>query len=298
MKRSVKGRSDDETTDSTATDSVVSDSVSAYFGNIKRYPLLTAQEEKRISRKAASGDPVARTRMIEGNLRLVVSIARHYVRRGLPLQDLIEEGNIGLIKSVERFKVGKGCKFSTYATYWIRQAVERAVANQANTVRLPIHISTDISRVNRAIRDLTALLQREPSLHELSDKTGLSGRYVKKLDMISRKSCSIDAARADGSDLSLLDQLPDESFPTPMDLIDEARRTDKVNGWLDMLDRNERRVIVLRFGFEDEEPETLERIGAQFGVTRERVRQIESRAIDKLRTFIRLKEGAGGLDSI
>ncbi len=298
MKRFIKGRSDDETTDSTATDSVVSDSVSVYFSNIKRYPLLTAQEEKRLSRKAASGDSVARTRMIEGNLRLVVSIARHYVRRGLPLQDLIEEGNIGLIKSVERFKASKGCKFSTYATYWIRQAVERAVANQANTVRLPIHISTDISRVNRAIRDLTASLQREPSLHELSDKTGLSGRYVKKLDMISRKSCSIDATRADGSDLSLLDQLPDESFPTPMELIDEARRTDKVNGWLDMLDRNERRVIVLRFGFGDEEPETLEKIGAQFGVTRERVRQIESRAIDKLRTFIRLKEGAVGFDSI
>lgn len=293
MKRPVKGRSDDET-----TDSVVLDSVSVYFSNIKRYPLLTAQEEKRISGKAASGDAVARRRMIEGNLRLVVSIARHYVRRGLPLQDLIEEGNIGLIKSVERFKAAKGCKFSTYATYWIRQAVERAVANQANTVRLPIHISTDISKVNRAIRDLTALLQREPSLHELSDKTGLSGRYVKKLDMISRKSCSIDAVRADGSDLTLLDQLPDESFPTPMELIDEARRTDKVSGWLDMLDRNERRVIMLRFGFGDEEPETLEKIGAQFGVTRERIRQIEFRAIAKLRTLIRLQEGAGGFDSI
>src|SRR5574340_389443 len=152
---------------------IKSDSIYAYFQNIKKYRLLTAKEEKDLAKRVAGGDRDARKVMIESNLRLVVNIAKHYIGRGLPLQDLIEEGNIGLIKAVERFKATLGFRFSTYATYWIRQAIDRAIANQANTVRLPIHITSDLARVTRASRELTSTLNREPSISELAGKTGL-----------------------------------------------------------------------------------------------------------------------------
>lgn len=268
-------------------DNPASDSVKVYFSGIKKFNLLTSDEEKTLARRIARGDKEARRMMIEANLRLVVNIAKRYLNRGLPLQDLIEEGNIGLIKSVERFKATKGCKFSTYATYWIKQAIERAIANQSSIVRLPIHVTADISRLTRATRELSRTLKREPSITELSEKTGLSGRYVKKLNTISKKSYSLEATFPDDTDQSLLDRLEDDRFPAPMDIIDESRRLERINCWLGMLDDNERTILRLRFGLEEDEPQTLEAIGKTFGVTRERVRQIEVKALDKLKKIIK-----------
>ncbi|OGQ64211.1 MAG: hypothetical protein A3I81_10550 [Deltaproteobacteria bacterium RIFCSPLOWO2_02_FULL_55_12] len=277
-----RGRKEDRERENTATDSV-----KVYFSGIRRFTLLTSDEEKTLARRIAKGDNEARRMMIEANLRLVVNIAKRYLNRGLPLQDLIEEGNIGLIKSVERFKATKGCKFSTYSTYWIKQAIERAIANQSSIVRLPIHVTADISKLTRANRELTRTLKREPSLTELSDMTGLSGKYVKKLNTISKKSYSLEASFPDDTDQSLLDRLEDDRFPAPMDIIDESRRSERITDWLGMLDENERTILKLRFGLDKDEPQTLESIGKSFGVTRERVRQIEVKALDKLKKIIR-----------
>ena len=265
------------------------DSIKAYFNSIKKYPLLTPEEERELAVRVARGDVEARRRMIEANLRLVVNIAKRYIHRGIPLQDLIEEGNIGLIKSVERFKETKGCKFSTYATYWIRQAVERAIANQSSIVRLPIHVSTDLSRLMRAVRELSEEYGREPTVRELSERTGMSGRYVKKLSMIAKKVYSLEATVSEDSDQSLLDRIEDEKSLLPVDVIDAVRRSELVEEWLGMLDENERRILRLRFGLEGE-PETLEKIGRRFGVTRERIRQIEVKALDKLKRILKERD--------
>jgi len=260
-----------------------SDTVKLYFRGIRKYPLLTPDEEKALAERIAAGDEEARKKMIESNLRLVVNIAKRYLNRGLPLQDLIEEGNIGLIKSVERFKASKGCKFSTYATYWIKQSIERAITNQSGIVRLPIHVTADLSKLNRAARELKKDLSRQPTVPELSEKTGLSGRYVKKLNSIGKKTYSLDAQFPDDTDQTLMDRIEDDSLPAPMELVDSTRRTDKIKDWLELLDENESRILRLRFGLDDDEPRTLESIGRSFGVTRERVRQIEVKALDKLR---------------
>ncbi len=270
---------------------IKSDSIYAYFQSIKKIKLLTANEERELAGRIAKGDKEARGMMIEANLRLVVNIAKHFINRGLPLQDLIEEGNIGLIKAVERFMVTKGTRFLTYATYWIRQAVDRAIANQANTVRLPIHVSSDLSRITKASRELAAVLNREPSVNELAGKTGLSGRYVKKLSSISMKTYSMESTiPSEEGEQSLLDKLEDFTFPSPVELLDTARRTQKISKWLDALEENEREIIAGRFGLDGVEPKTLEEIGGKFGITRERVRQIEVKALHKLKKMLEEKE--------
>ncbi len=258
------------------------DSIKLYFDAIKKCPLLTRAEERELAERIARGDAEARRRMIEANLRLVVNIAKRYMNRGLPLQDLIEEGNIGLIRSVERFKGSKGCKFSTYATYWIKQAVERSILNQSMVVRLPIHVTNDISRMMRTDRELRRKLGREPTMHELASRMGVTGRYLKKLQTVSRKSCSVDATLSDDTEETLLDRLEDDRFPQPLETMSAERRSERVREWLKVLDDNERRIIKLRFGL-DGDTETLEKIGKRFGVTRERIRQIEMRALKKLR---------------
>lgn len=262
--------------------SMLSDSMKYYFSNIKKHTLLTGAEEKELAERISRGDMKARERMIEANLRLVVSIAKRYINRGLPLQDMIEEGNIGLIRSVERFRADKGCKFSTYATYWIRQAVERAVLNQSKIVRLPIHVSNDLSKLMKATSELERDYKREPTVSELSDKLGMSGRYIKKLNTISRKTCSLDAVFNADSDQTLMDKLEDEKTPAPFELIGAHERSRQIGEWLDMLDENESKILKLRFGLAGD-PQTLENIGRVFGVTRERVRQIEVKALTKLR---------------
>ena len=266
-----------------ATEGLSADSVTIYFNSIKRIPLLKLDEERALARLIAKGDIDARRRMIEANLRLVISMAKRYVNRGLQIQDLIEEGNIGLIKAVERFKLSKGCRFSTYATYWIRQSIDRAIANQANTVRLPIHVSTDISKLSRAERELTASFGREPSVRELSEKSGLSGRYVNKLHAINRKTCSLESPVTEGGEQVLLDILEDTSSPEPIASADAMVRAAPIDVWLDALDPNERTIIRTRFGLDGKEPETLEAVGRRFGITRERVRQIEAKALLKIK---------------
>jgi len=258
------------------------DLIKLYLKGIRQYPLLTPEEEKSLSLRIARGDKSAREKMIEANLRLVVSIAKRYFGRGLSLQDLIEEGNIGLIRAVDRFRGSKGCKFSTYATYWIRQSVERAIINQSMVVRLPIHVSHDMSRMVRVTGELWRKLKREPTVSELSAGMGVSGRYLKKLSMVSRKTFSIDATLGDNTGETLLDRLEDESLSDSLDIMSEGERKKYLDGWLAELDKNERNIILLRFGLAGE-PQTLDKVGKKFGVTRERIRQIETRALGKLR---------------
>ncbi len=258
------------------------DSMSAYLANLRKVPLLSAEEERTLSKGVLRGDGAARKRLIESNLRLVVSIARRYLNRGLLLQDLIEEGNIGLIKAVERFSPAKGCRFSTYATYWIRQSVERAIANQASTVRLPVHLGLDLWRVSKAERLLKTELNRDPSVNELSEKTGLSGRYVKKLTGINTKVYSIEASN-DGFDKPLSERLEYTPEKSPFELINSQEMGLKLDGWLKGLDANEREILNLRFGLDGANPETLDSVGKRYGITRERVRQIEARAISKMK---------------
>lgn len=267
-------------------ETAVTDTVKVYFNGIKRYALLTSKEEKTLARRIARGDKAARQRMIEANLRLVVNISKRYLNRGFPFQDIIEEGNIGLIKAAERFKASKGCKFSTYATYWIKQAIERAIGNQSNIVRLPIHITADLAKVAKATREHMLKNNTEPTVVEISDRTGLSGRYVRKLDTINKKSCSLDACLPDGSEQTLLERLKDDIYPGPLALVEDARRTNSVGRWLGLLEATEREIIELRFGISDDGPKTLEAIGRIFGVTRERVRQIEVKALIKLKRMI------------
>lgn len=259
------------------------DAITHYFRTIRDIPLLTADEERELSGRVAKGDKAARSKMIESNLRLVINIAKRYLGRGLPLSDLIEEGNIGLIKSVERFSPTRGCKFSTYATYWIRQAIDRAIANQANTVRLPIHITTDLAKVLRAEREYVAEFNRDPGIEELSKRSGLQAKYVKKLKMIKRKNFSLDSTPSDENDQTLADRIEAEDYPSPMESVSRMAGTEELRAWLSTLAENERQILSLRFGLDDE-PQTLEAVGRVFGVTRERVRQIEARSLDKLRT--------------
>jgi len=284
-------------TEFAGSDAAVSpDSINIYFREIKRFKLLKADEEKALAKRVAKGDGEARRQMIEANLRLVVNIAKRYVNRGLPLQDLIDEGNIGLIKAVERFKATMGCRFSTYATYWIRQTVERSLANKGSMIRLPIHIVTDMSRMAKASREFRVLSNREPSTQEISEKTGLSGRYVKKLENLSKRTLSLETAAHEDSDSSLLESIEDERTPAPAEYINETRRSERVESWLKLLDENERKIIRLRFGIGDYAPRTLETIGRQFGVTRERVRQIEEKALIKLREIAFYREQGSAAD--
>ncbi|MCK4846395.1 MAG: sigma-70 family RNA polymerase sigma factor [Deltaproteobacteria bacterium] len=261
------------------------DTLKIYFNGIKNYPLLTASEEKTLSIKIGRGDRDARRRMIESNLRLVVNIAKHYMYKGLQLQDLIEEGNIGLIRAVELFKGSKGCRFSTYATYWVRQAVDRAIKNQAMVVRLPIHVTTDMGRIKRVRVELKERLKREATDEELSKDTGFTCKYIGRLEGISHKESSIDAALSTETDETLLDRIEDDRRPSPIDVLsDDTQRVMLPKCLLKCLSKYERAVISRRFGI-DCEPETLEHIGKRFGVTRERIRQIVARSLKKLKDY-------------
>lgn len=261
----------------------ISDSLKMYFKDVRKYSLLTSEEEKELGMKIAQEDREARKKMIEANLRLVISIAKRYIHRGVPLNDLIEEGNIGLIQAVEHFQTTKGCKFSTYATFWIRQAIERAIMNQANIVRVPIHVNTDLSKLMRATRELTAVLNRRPDAQELSEKTGWSGRYIKRLSTVMKKSYSIEAPVTDNGEQSLLDVIEDDAAQQPIEFINHLARSEKIEEWLNMLDEKKGIVIRQRFGLDEGEPRTLQRIGKTIGVSRERVRQIETEALDRLK---------------
>ena len=259
------------------------DAIKIYLRDIQRTPLLNAQSEKELARKVEQGDKDARNKMIESNLRLVVKIAKRYINRGLPFLDLIEEGNLGLIKAVERFNLAKECRFSTYATWWIRQSIERSLVNQSRTIRLPVHVSDDISRMLRIIRGLSQELNRDPGAEEIAAAMKIKVASVRRLMTLLRRTCSMETPIGDGNDFLLIDTIEDNSLVSPSIQLENVSSYEQVSCHFDMLTESEQKILALRFGLNDSEPQTLDTIGKQFGVTRERIRQIEVKSLEKLR---------------
>ncbi|RMH59255.1 MAG: sigma-70 family RNA polymerase sigma factor [Zetaproteobacteria bacterium] len=260
-----------------------------YMRDISQHELLSAEDEVRLAKRIADGDEEAKQRMINANLRLVVKIARRYMYRGLPLEDLIEEGNLGLMHAVEKFDHAHGCRFSTYATWWIRQAVERAIMNQARTIRLPVHIGKELNGLLFHAGKLRSKLNREPTEHELAAAMGVDVERVRTLLSAALPTDSVDEALLpddEGGGFSLYDVTCDSNAVEPDECLAERRREQLVAMWLEELTPKEREVVRLRFGLGDVgEPWTLEAIGKHIGVTRERIRQIQMAALKKLRAI-------------
>jgi RNA polymerase primary sigma factor len=262
------------------------DAVQIYLKDIQKTNLLTAAEEKALAARIAQGDQAARALMITANLRLVVKMAKRYQRRGLPLLDLIEEGNLGLIKAVDRFKLSKECRFSTYATWWIRQCIERALANQVRTVRLPVHVSERLGKLARVTRELVGSLNREPTLPEVAQGLNADQAQVRDLLLFVKRTISLDQPMGDTSDFYLSDTIEDTSNVSIVETFENLSRYELIHKGLETLSATEKTVLKLRFGLEDQDPETLDTIGHRFGVTRERIRQIEYKSLEKLRIYI------------
>ncbi len=262
------------------------DATRLYLGEIGFSPLLTAEEEVYYARLALKGVEAARKRMIESNLRLVVKIARRYLHRGLPLLDLIEEGNLGLIRAVEKFDPERGFRFSTYATWWIRQTIERAIMNQTRTIRLPIHVVKEINVYLRAARQLTQRLDHEPSPEEIADMLDRPIDDVKHMLGLNERVTSVDVPVGRDADKSVLDSIPDENNLDPVELLQDDDMRAKIEQWLDDLTDKQREVVERRFGLNGHDVTTLEEVGQQIGVTRERVRQIQIEALKRLRKIM------------
>ncbi len=262
------------------------DATRLYLSEIGFSPLLTAKQEVDLARAAHQGDHESRRRMIESNLRLVVKIARRYMNRGLALLDLIEEGNLGLIRAVEKFDPEKGFRFSTYATWWIRQTIERALMNQTRTIRLPIHVIKEINTYVRAARKLAQTLEREPRLEDVARALNRSIEDVKRLLGLNEPVASVDGPSERDSDRTLLETLPDEQNLDPAVLLQDKDMQNHVAIWLSQLDDKQRAVVEQRFGLDGRGVATLEQIGNAIGVTRERVRQIQIEALRRLRRIL------------
>ncbi len=259
------------------------DATQLYLSEIGFSPLLSAEEERHYSRLALKGDVASRKKMIESNLRLVVKISRRYLNRGLPLLDLIEEGNLGLMKSVEKFDPERGFRFSTYATWWIRQTIERAIMNQTRTIRLPIHIVKELNVYLRAARQLTQKLDHEPSAEEIALQVDKPLEDVEKLLCFNDRVASVDTPIGYDENKSLLDTLADENSVNPADLLTDENLRAHVESLLDRLSDNQREVIARRFGLRGYDKSTLEDVGESIELTRERVRQIQVEALKSLR---------------
>lgn len=266
------------------------DAIKLYLREIQKTKLLTAEEEKELARRIAKGEKSARDKMIESNLRLVVKIAKRYINRGLPFLDLIEEGNMGLIKAVERFKLSKECRFSTYATWWIRQSIERALVNQSRTIRLPVHVSDDINKMLRVTRELVQKMNREPSVKEVAAGMEATPVYVRRLMVLLKKTYSIERPMGENSDYFLIDTIEDTSTVSPAVLLEDVNKYEMISRWFETLSDSEKKILTLRFGLDDKEPQTLDTIGRSFGVTRERIRQIEAKSLEKLRKIVESTE--------
>jgi RNA polymerase primary sigma factor len=258
------------------------DSLRLYLRQIGRVPLLTAQEEVALAKRIERGDLDAKAEMVEANLRLVVSIAKGYLGRGLSFLDLIQEGSLGLIRAVEKFDYRKGYKFSTYATWWIRQAATRAVADKARTIRIPVHMVEELSRVVQLERQLLQRLGHEPRAAEIAFELDLSPERVREVQHLSQQPVSLERPIGEGDDSQLSEFVADEDAPSPFDEASVALRRSDIERTLDALPFRERRVLELRFGLRGEQPLTLEEVGRAFGVTRERIRQIEGNTLRKL----------------
>ena len=260
------------------------DPMTLYMRDIARYSLLTAEEEISLARAIAKGDEKARQHMINANLRLVVKIARRYLNRGLPLGDLIEEGNLGLMRAVEKFDDAHGCRFSTYATWWIRQSVERAIMNQSRTIRLPVHVAKEYNSMLRAASILRSVLSREPTEQEIAKQMGAEVQRVQELTGASQAMESADNLLQAEGDFTLYDVTSDDKAELPEDHMEDMDRHNLLELWLLSLTEKERDVVSMRFGLVgDGTPWTLEAIGNRIGVTRERIRQIQVTALQKLR---------------
>lgn len=294
----TSSESTEETTPSTtdgkkrrvSLNSTEMDATRLYLKEIEYSKLLTPQEEVYYARLAQQGDPVGRNKMIVCNLRLVVKIARRYMNRGLAFLDLIEEGNLGLIRAVEKFDPERGFRFSTYATWWIRQTIERAIMNQTRTIRLPIHVVKELNVYLRTVRGLTQQLNRDPSLHEVSEAMGRPIDEIKRLLQLSERATSMDVTIGQDNGRSLSELIPDEQSQEPAELLQDENISTYVSHWLDQLDVKQREVIVRRFGLMGYEKATLEEVGGALGVTRERARQIQMEALKRLRQIL---EGTG-----
>ena len=265
------------------------DPVRMYLKEIGTVPLLSADEELRLAKRKAEGDESAKERLIEANLRLVVSIAKRYTGRGMSFLDLVQEGNLGLIKGVEKFDYTKGYKLSTYATWWIRQSVTRALADQARTIRVPVHMVETINKMSKMQRKLTLELGYEPSVTELAEALEMSEDKVMEIMQIAREPASLETPIGEEDDSNLGDFVADSNAVTPEGNVESVMLREHIDALLGDLKERERQVIVLRFGLEDGHPRTLEEVGKEFNVTRERIRQIEAKALRKLRNPVRFK---------
>ena len=268
----------------------VDDPVRMYLKEIGRVALLTADEEVELAKRIEEGDEEARRKLAEANLRLVVSIAKRYVGRGMLFLDLIQEGNLGLLKAVEKFDYRKGYKFSTYATWWIRQAVTRAIADQARTIRIPVHMVETINKLMRISRQLLQEYGREPSIEEIADAMGMTEDKVREILKIAQEPVSLETPIGEEEDSHLGDFIEDEDVLAPVDAVSFYLLKEQLEDVLGTLTPREERVLRLRFGLDDGRPRTLEEVGQEFGVTRERIRQIEAKALRKLRHPSRSKK--------
>ena len=260
----------------------VDDSVRMYLKEIGKIPLLNADQERDLAQRMQDGEKDAKDTLVESNLRLVVSIAKKYMNRGLSLLDLIQEGNIGLIKAVDKFDYSKGFKFSTYATWWIRQAITRAIADQARTIRIPVHMVETINKLTRMQRQLIQDLGREPTIDELAEKMNMPVEKIRDIQRISQDPVSIDKPVGEEEDSHLVDFIPSDEYVSPDDEVSRELLKEDLIKVLDLLTEREAKVIRLRFGLDDDKQRTLEEVGRSLGVTRERIRQIEAKAIRKL----------------
>jgi RNA polymerase primary sigma factor len=261
-----------------------------YLQEIGQIPLLTLEQEIELAGKIRKGDVAARERMILSNLRLVVTIAHDYVNLGLPLLDLISEGNIGLTKAVGRFDPTKGAKLSTYAAWWIKQSIKRALANQSKTIRLPVHLVDKIAKVRRVSLQMSDELGREPTDEELGEEIGIASGKVAQLKSLGIRPTSLNAAMGDDDSTEFSEVIGDEDAETPFELLRDKNLLHEIDGLLDVLDRREKKIIAQRFGLNGGKPKTLEDIGKDFGVTRERIRQLQNIALAKLRRALSKKE--------
>ena len=274
----------------------IDDPVRMYLKEIGKVPLLTAEEEIEIAKRLEAGDESAKQKLAEANLRLVVSIAKRYVGRGMLFLDLIQEGNLGLIKAVEKFDYRKGFKFSTYATWWIRQAITRAIADQARTIRIPVHMVETINKLIRISRQLLQEYGREPTPEEIAREMGISEAKVREIIKIAQEPVSLETPIGEEEDSHLGDFIPDEDAPAPAEAASFALMKEQLMDVLDTLTPREEKVLRLRFGLDDGHQRTLEEVGKEFNVTRERIRQIEAKALRKLRHPSRSKKLRDYLD--
>ena len=261
-----------------------------YLQEIGQFPLLTPEQEVQLAGKIKKGDGAARERMINANLRLVVTIARDYANFGLPLLDLISEGNIGLTKAVERFDPTKGAKLSTYALWWIKQALKRALANQSKTIRLPVHLVDKVAKVRRVSLQMSDELGREPTDEELGEEIGIASEKVARLKSVGIRPASLDAPIAENDSTEFSEVIGDDEAQTPFELLRDKNLLGEVEGLLEVLDPREKKIISQRFGLDGGKAKTLEDVGKDFGITRERIRQLQNIALAKLRRALSKKE--------